>query len=287
MAGFVWRDCLHCPEMAVVPAGSFMMGVSDAEESRFSSFLPQVFQRVASPVREVMVEKFSVSRYEIRIREYEPFSAGRPIDDGRCNVWESSRLEPRSNRNWRNPGYKQTDDHPVVCVSWREADEYVKWLRSSTGRNYRLLSEAEWEYVARAGSTTAWSWGDQQEDACSHANLPGPSLLRQVASTAGWEVVGCEDGYPFTAPAGAFLPNSFGVYDMHGNVAEWVADCWRGDYKGRGTESVPVSTGDCSKRIIRGGSWYWRPAVARSGQRAYSEVGGRSSSIGFRVAVSH
>jgi formylglycine-generating enzyme required for sulfatase activity len=227
--GRVFRDCTECPEMVVVPPGRFQMGSPASEAGRHSD---------EGPVREVRIGyALAVGRYEVTRREFGRFVAAtgyrteaeRNVLVQGCLGRRGSTFENVSSLNWRNPGFDQGEDHPVVCVSWNDAQAYLKWLNESVpGRGYRLLSEAEWEYAARAGRGSArFPWGDDAnaQEQCAWAN--GADLTARVRIPGHIEAVAnCSDGHAHSAPAGAFLPNGFGLYDMHGNVWEWVQDVW-------------------------------------------------------------
>ena len=171
---------------------------------------------------------------------------------------------------------------PAINVNWTQAIGYAKWLSDKTGKPYRLLSEAEWEYAARAGSELARFWGSSPGRACEYANLYDVTGKAKYKFT--WEAFTCDDGYPATAPVGAFKPNAFGLYDMLGNVWEWVEDCYYGTYDGAPANGQVWSTGECSRRVVRGGSWDLRPALVRSAKRGRAEPSGRYFNLGFRVA---
>lgn len=182
----------------------------------------------------------------------------------------------------------------MVCVSWDEAYAYTRWLSRKTGHSYRFLSEAEWEYAARAGTTTEAFWGDDEKRACEYGN--GVDLtLRDKFPKAKWEsaaphnpnpghVLPCRDGHVFTAPAGSYRPNAFGLYDTSGNAFEWVADCWWANYVGAPTDGSPRTDGDCTSRVNRGGSWTSNPTGLRSAYRGKDLTGTRVVDLGFRVA---
>ena len=156
-------------------------------------------------------------------------------------------------------------DRPVINISWRDAQQYVAWLSQITGESYRLPSEAEWEYAARAGTTTAYYWGDGVDD--GQANCDG-----------------CGGDDRQTAPVGSFQPSDFGLYDMLGNIWEWTLDCWNAGYANSPTDGAAWQSGDCSVRVVRGGSWTSNPHILRSAFRANSSTDRRSYGIGFRVA---
>jgi formylglycine-generating enzyme required for sulfatase activity len=190
-------------------------------------------------------------------------------ETGGCWTWTGSKWEKDSARSWRDPGFEQTDDHPAVCVSWQDARAYTEWLSRETGRDYRLPTEAEWEYVTRAGTTTRYWWGDDI----------GRNNANCYDCGSQWDRKG-------TAPVGTFRPNGFGLYDVHGNVWEWVADCYEEDaYKTH--ENYPAMVGswyDFCVRVFRGGSWVSIPRLLRSANRGGTVADFRISDVGFRVA---
>jgi len=165
------------------------------------------------------------------------------------------------------PGFAQTDRDPVVCVSWNDAKAYAAWLSKTTGKLYRLLTEAEWEYAARAGTTTAWYWGDDLGG--GNANCDGCGSRWDNESTS---------------PAGSFKPNGFQLYDMLGNAWQWVEDCYVGDYRNAPTDGSAVEAKDCGSRVIRGGSWYHNPPFLRVALRYGNSPGIRDNALGFRLA---
>jgi formylglycine-generating enzyme required for sulfatase activity len=237
-AGQNFRDCTDgCPEMVVVPAGSFMMGSAEFGEG---------------PPRRVTIAKpFGVGKFEVTFAEWEACVAGRGC--GR---------NPDDSRWGRGK-------RPVINVSWDDAKQYVAWLSRKTGKNYRLLTEAEWEYAARAGSTTLYSWGDDIGRGNAHCT-------------------GC--GSPWnenqTAPVGSFKPNAFGLHDMHGNVWEWVEDCWDLDLTEAPSDGRARESGcpDDQRRVQRGGAFLHEPRVLRSTVRNSYGKDNRANGVGFRVA---
>ncbi len=156
--------------------------------------------------------------------------------------------------------------HPVINVSWDDAKEYVAWLSAETGASYRLPSESEWEYATRAGTTTKYHWGDDIGSNRANCNE------------------GCRDRFDGTAPVGSFAPNAWGLHDMHGNVSEWVEDCWNGNYRGAPSDGSAWLRGECERRVSRGGSWYSSPRLLRAAFRNTNSTGLRSYILGFRVA---
>jgi hypothetical protein len=192
---------------------------------------------------------------------------------GGCYVWNGSKWEQQSSKSWRDPGFQQTDRDPVACANWDDAKAYVGWLSKKTGKGYRLPSEAEWEYAARARTATARYWGDGRDEACANANVND----RTSKSVNGfpWTNFGCDDGHAGTAPAGSFRANAFGLHDMLGNLWEWGQDCWNESYSGALSNGSALTSGDCSRRVLRGGSWVNLPGFVRSADR----VGGGSSTL--------
>jgi formylglycine-generating enzyme required for sulfatase activity len=184
--------------------------------------------------------------------------------------------------NWRNPGFTQTEDHPVVLINWHDTQEFCSWLSKREGRRYRLPTEAEWEYACRAGSTTRFWWGDDEAGLQGKVNLADQSLVARLPAVKDWARK-WDDGYPFTSPVGSFAPNPWGLYDMSGNALEWCQD-WSGDYSSD-SQRDPVGPGHGSKRILRGGFWNGGPNVCRSADRAWELPTSSTCYIGFRVAA--
>ncbi len=272
----VFRDCPDCPEMVEIPAGSFEMGSPASEAGRFDSEGPQ---------HRVSVNSFAAGKFEVTRGQFAAFVNATGYNAGsECYTFEGGRSEKRSGRNWQNPGYAQTENHPVVCVSWDDAKAYIAWLSQKTNKSYRLLSEAEWEYAARAGSSTARYWGASPDTACAYANVMDAAGKSQVPGIS-WEVHNCNDGSAYTAAVGSYKPNAFGLYDMIGNVWEWTEDCWNRSYAGAPSDGAAWTTGECSVgRVLRGGSWYFIPRYARLATRDWFVPSSRNINYGFRLA---
>ena len=243
--GETFRDCPTCPELVVIPAGEFRMGSPGSEEGRRDTEGPQL---------RVRVERFALGRYEVTRGEYAAFVAATGRDGDRCRALNGTSWEWSDGASWRSPGFPQTDEDPAVCVSWDDARAYVRWLSGETGRRYRLPSESEWEYAARAGTTTSRYWGAGPSGQCGNANGADAAGKQRFR---GWTwAVSCNDGRVFTAPVGTFAANPFGLFDMLGNVWEWVEDCWHDSYQGAPSDARAwTSSGDCGRRVVRGGSW--------------------------------
>ena len=192
----------------------------------------------------------------------------------------------RPGYNFRKTNFPQTGAHPAACLSWDDAKAYLAWLSRKTGRAYRLPTEAEWEYAARAGTTGRFHFGDNEADYCRHGNGVDATALADVpgAKEKGWDALPCRDGHAFTAPVGSFAPNAFGLHDTHGNVFEWVEDCWNDDFKGAPTDGSAWLTGDCAIRVQRGGAWGYPRTYLRIAVRGRQAQGYRYINAGVRVA---
>ena len=210
-------------------------------------------------------------------------ATGRSTGDS-CWTYAGGEWKKRSGRSWREPGYVQGNEHPVACVSWEDARAYVRWLSREAGAEYRLPSESEWEYVARGGTTTSRHWGESERGQCRHANGADQALKRRYSDWR-WGTASCDDGHVHSSPVGSFSPNGYGLHDVSGNVWEWVEDCWNESYAGAPSDGRAWTTGgDCALRVLRGGSWNYRPEYLRSAIRFQYETGNRSDVVGFRVA---
>jgi formylglycine-generating enzyme required for sulfatase activity len=237
--GTVFRDCPECPEMVVIPRGSFNMGQGGRARE--------------TPVHPVTINyTFAVGKYDVTFDEWEACA-----NAGSCHSYHP-------------------DDHgwgrgrqPVINVSWTDAQEYALWLSKKTGKHYRLLSEAEFEYVARAGSVTMYWWGDDLGQNNANCSSCGSQWSSKMAS-----------------PVGSFKPNAFGVYDTSGNLTEWVEDRWNSDYTGAPADGSAWETGDPERRVMRGGSWYNKGDLQRSAYRNGDAPRVKNHKIGFRVAES-
>jgi formylglycine-generating enzyme required for sulfatase activity len=311
--GQTFRDCPECPEMVVIPAGSFMIGSPPNEPGRFYGEDPQ---------RQVNIRQFAAGKFDVTRGEWAAFAkaTNRATREG-CK-FSSFPKNQEDEASWRNLGFPQDDRHPVVCVTWSDAQDYVRWLSQRTGRKYRLLTEAEWEYAARAGTTTAFPWGST----ASHefANYGTEKCCGEGLAVG-------RDRWVETSPVGSFPPNGFGLYDMNGNVMQFVQDCFAPSYAGLATDAsayevdvelratdqrlhdyvVDYCTQDvldgknnaaklkkcvtefladlngtrsCSYRIARGGDWGDPPKEIRSAFRVAPPQNYRSAGLGFRIA---
>jgi formylglycine-generating enzyme required for sulfatase activity len=278
--GDTFKDCADCPEMVVVPSGSFMMGSAVSETTREN--VPEQYASWERPRHPVSISRpFAVGKFEVTRRQFNDFVDATGHRAEGCYWWTGTEWKLNESRSWRSPGFGQTDRDPVTCVNWEDATAYVSWLSRKTGESYRLLSESEWEYVARAGTSTARFWGDGRDQACDYANAADLSF-KSVAQNA--VTLNCRDGHPYTAPVGSFAANRFGLHDVLGNVWEWVEDCWNEDYSGAPANGRAWMSGDCGRRVLRGGSWLSRPGGLRAAVRVRLDARSRDLSDGFRVA---
>ena len=238
--GDSFRECAKdCPKMVVVPAGSFAMGSPATEKGRNTNEGPQHSVTIAKP--------FAVSKFEVTFADWDAC-----VSVGGC---------PQVNDSGFGRGTR-----PVINVSWDDAQRYAAWFSEMTGQTYRLLTEAEWEYATRAGSTTAYFWGD--EIGKGNANCSG---------------CGSQWDDRQTSPVESFKPNAFGLHDMAGNVWQWVQDCYHDDYNGAPTDGSAWTSGDCNRRVVRAGSWFFKPQDLRSANRNRNATGARNYHFGFRL----
>ena len=277
----VFKECDKCAEMVVVPAGSFTMGSPASEKDRRNNEGPQHVVTIARP--------FAVGRFQVTVEQFAAFVAETGHDVGSsCWTFEDGKPQERQGRSWRNPGFEQAGKHPAVCLSWADATAYVDWMSRKTGKTYRLLSEAEWEYVARArtepGAYPRYWFGNEEKDLCRYANAFDQEAKSKIPGTSGWTIAPCNDGHAYTAPAGSFPANGFGLYDMAGNTWQWTADCWNESYKGAPSDGSAWVAGDCGRRVLRGGSWINGPRVLRAANRDRNAAGLRYCFNGFQLA---
>jgi formylglycine-generating enzyme required for sulfatase activity len=269
-----FTDCDLCPEMVEIPEGYFQMG-SPPHHHRATNETPQHTVRFAVP--------FAIGKFEVTIDQFAAFvdaTGYRPASQ--CAVYAMDLdqwvAKPAS---FREPSYPVTGNHPAACVNWNDAKAYAAWLGEKTGKPYRLASEAEWEYAARAGTTTLFSFGEADHPSpCDYAKLADAS------TRFSWRLETCSSNHGHgTAPVGTHRPNSWGVHDMHGNVWEWVEDCWHDTYVNAPADgSAWLASGNCNRRPTRGGSWH-NPVIAlRVAHRTHFHVTSATAHRGFRVA---
>jgi formylglycine-generating enzyme required for sulfatase activity len=272
-----FHECAGCPELVVVPAGSFLMGSPPSEKPREANEVPQ------HPV--TIARRFALGRLEVTVDQLAAFvdATGHGMGTA-CDVWQDGARKMREGPTWRQPNFPQTGAHPAACVSWDDAKAYLAWLSRKTGKTYRLPTEAEWEYAARGGARTRFHFGDSDGDYCRHGNGADQAARKGVpGAAAAWDFLRCDDGFAFTAPAGSFAPNPFGLHDMLGNVFEWVEDCWNDSYQGAPQDGAAWLAGACATRVQRGGAWGYPPDYLRTAVRGRQGRGYRYVNAGMRV----
>jgi formylglycine-generating enzyme required for sulfatase activity len=280
-----FKECDHCPEMVVVPAGSFTMGSPKSERDR-----DKEKDKDESPQHIVSFGRpFAVGKLEVTVDQFAAFVKETGHDTGsKCGTLEDGKLQVRSNRSWRNPGFLQNGSYPAVCLNWNDAKAYAAWLSRTTGKEYRLLTEAEWEYAARSktkpGPAPRFPFGDDESAMCANGNGLDQTAKKTILGTRGWTFFSCSDGYAYTAPVGSFSANAFGLHDMLGNVLEWTEDCDHDNYRGAPVDGSAWTSGDCSYRSLRGGAWHLPPRALRVAKRNWHPADNRGDHQGIRVA---
>jgi len=281
-----FRDCANCPEMVVVPAGTFQMGAPPGENERFNVSVNEANHD--QPQHQVTFAKpFALAKFEVTRAEFAAFVAGANFHPKPgCQNFANGTWQAQPEANWDSPGFAQTDRDPVVCMNQIEIGAYLTWLRHTTGKNYRLPTEAEFEYAARGGTTTAYYWGNDLKEACAYENLGDKTFGERYSINLG-TVIPCTDGFADTAPVGSFKPNPFGLYDMLGNIFEVSADCWNENYAGAPSDGSAWTTGDCAKIVVRKGAYsVTRTWVFRAANRFWQTDVVKRNRVGFRVALS-
>lgn len=268
---------LLIPPMVTIPAGEFMMGSDDNERTK--------------PVHRVSIKPFKLSAYEVTVKQFKQFveQTGYVIGEDRCWKWVDDKGGTFKigidilTGNWLTPAYAPSDFHPVMCVSWDDANAYLQWLSNTTGKHYRLPTDAEWEYAARAGSTSKYGVGNNEKILCDYANIWDASGLRAFVRDKKYQpkTMPCDDGAEYTQIVGSYKPNAFGVYDMLGNVSEWTQDCDRDNYVGAAADGSAWVAENCMMRSRRGSTY--GPGDTQVAFRGHGGQSNRSSvGEGFR-----
>lgn len=274
-----FRDCTDCPDMVSLAAGEFMMGSPESERGRQDD--------EGAPRRVTIPKGFAIGKFEVTVDQFSTFIADTGITAG--NHCKGLVAIDRSPPTWgppeasfREPGFDVVGSQPVVCVSWHEAQAYVAWLRRRTGKPYRLPTEAEWEYAARAGTRTSYSFGEDDTALCAYARFA------DLSSKFGWHDACRSDTVAYgPTPVGSLKPNPWGLFDMHGNAWEWVEDCWTPI-----ASDIPVDgsafthPGNCEMGVARGGSFAAGSRRVRSAIRQPTPTAAHNYNYGFRVALS-
>jgi formylglycine-generating enzyme required for sulfatase activity len=262
------QPCRLCPDMVNIPAGDFWMGSADNEPNA---------EKNEKPRHKVHVNAFRLAKYEVSRAEFAAFVEASGHVTGECRSWDGKQWANKAGSSWRQPGFEQNGDHPVVCVSHDDTQAYIRWLNQQTGLTFRLPTEAEWEYAARAGVETTYPWGNDVEQACSSANVADLTVKKAL----NWDpVVNCADGYIYTAPRGRFRANGFGLYDISGNAWEWTCSA----YTENGYDGSEKRCAGGGNRVVRGGTWLSNQDYLRSADRTGGSPNYRFIGIGFRLS---
>ncbi len=280
-------------KMVLIPAGEFMMGSSESAEELAKAFAawnatPESF-KAEYPAHRVRITKpFYLGAHEVTVGQFRKFvdDSGYKTDaekDGKGGSgYKNGKPDgQKPEYHWRNAGFEQTDEHPVVNVSWNDAVAFCEWLSRKEGKTYRLPTEAEWEYACRAGSTTRYWCGDDPETLMYVGNVADAAAKAKFPEWK-WTIQN-SDGYVFTAPVGRFRANAFGLYDMHGNALEWCADWYGEDYYGKSPADDPTGPTTGAQRVFRGGCLRNTAGDCRSAARNVIHPRFRDYFLGFRL----
>jgi formylglycine-generating enzyme required for sulfatase activity/class 3 adenylate cyclase len=280
-----FRDCPNCPEMVVIPAGAFQMGATAAENEHFE--VPTTEAGRDQPQHQVsFAHPFALGKFDITRAEFAAFAKATNFHPRPgCMTVVNGNWQPQPQATWEDPGIANADNDPAVCMNELEIGAYIGWLKQTTGKSYRLPSEAEWEYAARGGTTTAYYWGDDPKEACTYENVGDETLREKTGGNN--PVMPCRDGFAELAPVGSFKPNPFGLYDMLGNVFALTADCWNETYDGAPSDGSAWLTGDCMRHPARkAGFGNTRPWMFRAANRIAEGTIVKRNRYTFRVALS-
>jgi formylglycine-generating enzyme required for sulfatase activity len=270
--------------LKLIPAGEFQMGSADDDKDAFNDEKPQHRVRITKPFYLGVTE---VTRGQFRVFVDDTGYKTEAEKDGKGGYgWneETKKFEQNARYTWQSPGFEQTDEHPVVNVSWNDAQAFIGWLSQKEGKTFRLPTEAEWEYACRARTTTRYFCGDDREGLAAVGNVADSTAREKYPDWT--SAIAARDGYVYTAPVGRFKANAFGLYDMHGNVWEWCQDRYDGEYYKRSpVDDPPGPSGGASFRVFRGGGWSGGPGVCRTAYRNAGDPSIRSTGDGFRLAL--
>jgi formylglycine-generating enzyme required for sulfatase activity len=283
--GKAFKDnCPNCPELVAIPGGSFAMGMNQGDQAN---------RPEEQPAHQVTIKPFAIMTKEVTRAQYDAFVLDTARDtSGGCHQADGGDGKWDDKGDYMHPGITQEGSHPVVCIDAHDAADYAAWLSEKTGKQYRLPSEAEWEYAARAGKKTSYPWGNGANAiACRMVNAMDASGHKKYPIN---DPMQCDDKFTTTAPVGSFPANAFGLYDMLGNVWELVSDCWHGSYQNAPADGSSWDEGcetpkdenpaDGPWQVMRGGAWLENPWDTRLSARWSATSAGRETSIGFRLA---
>lgn len=271
-------DCEHCPEMIDIPVGSYLRG--DAAGDGRDNERPTIVTQISKP--------FAISKFPVTVSQFRAFVeasgyktlAERKPEEGCWGVKDDLSIGWLPNQSWHTNTLGQDENHPVVCVTWDDANQYAEWLSTTTGFDYRLPSEAEWEYAARGGKAGKYYFDSDFKNVCEYINHADYQMIKAWKADTG--VSECDDGFLTTSPVGHYPANSFGLYDVYGNVWEWVADCYQEQLVDVGQQAVTATS--CDEHTLRGASWASQPVGVTNSYRISGKTDIRIVDYGFRVA---
>ena len=276
------------PVMENIPGGNITLQVSppSVEQATSNDALQQL-----SPPQQVNIKPFRMGKYEVTVKEFGKFITAThyqaPTQCMQMNNKEWFGLVPGS---WETYNHSPGEYGPVTCIGWPAAMAYAQWLSKETGKRYRLPSEAEWEFAARAGATSNYPWGEDPEQACRYANIADHSANEAVKRdydgleySGAWKRLLCDDGVGYASIVGSYQPNAFGLHDMIGNIGEFTADCYNPTYTKENADGSARPDGDCNQRVTRGGNWHWQPFVANQRGSMPADYIRASALLGFRL----
>ena len=287
-------DCEGCPRMRRLPPGEVTLGSDIAEAERYD--VPDDYALRKRPRMDVEIaDAFAISITEITNAQFARFveAASYVVEPG-CWIFRGNKWNFETDATWRDPGIETGPDHPVTCVNAADGEAYAAWLSQITGHQYRLPSEAEWEYATRAGTSGATYWNGSQADLCLFANMGDRSTERMYrweqvppySEEYRWRGAACDDGYAALAPVASFGPNAFGLYDMIGNVNEWTGDCFSESHSDHPASQAPWNPAGCEMRLLKGHTWTGNERTARAAFRLRLDPSDRRFNLGLRVVRS-
>ncbi len=294
--GQIWKDSVTGMEFVWVPGGCYQMGQTDTEKAYLIKEAGQEtydkYYKRELPRHKVCVDGFWMGKHEVTRGQFRQFvtadgyrtdadKKGKAWIFNKSTEWKWKEVE---GHNWQNTGYDQTDAHPVATVSWNDAKAFAKWLSRRSGQTFGLPTEAQWEYAARAGTTSMRFWGNDDGSACAYANVADKTAFPGDPGRKWNTRFECNDGFFFTAPVGSFKPNPYGLYDMLGNVWEWCEDGYDSNAYTRHSTKNPVITSG-TLRVFRGGGWSYDPGRVRAARRSGVSADSRGASLGFRLCL--
>lgn len=289
----IFKENLVAQALRTIRGGNYSMGCSVGDST---------CEQYEKPAVQINVPDFSIGQTEVTVGQFKRFvNATAYVTDAEknaggfngCYVFRdvggisrsTAKWDWNKNSNWKNPGFQQTDNHPVTCVSWNDAKAYAQWLSDSTGNAYRLPTEAEWEFAARAGTTTRFQAGNEPTALCKHGN--GADRTKSPKGSRWASRTNCADNHWFSAPVGTFVANGYDLHDMQGNVWEWVEDTWSANHSNAQTDGAANLSGDLNQRVLRGGGWDGGTRQQRLSARRLGQKASRTSMIGFRLVASN